>query len=317
VIGQAYDARAVDRTIEMAREARQHRVRPAAAAEERHFDAALVVLVDQHRHVPARFQRRCDPERRVGAAGDHRAHGPGAQLDHRIRNRAQVRPRNSTATSRPPPLAASAGISQLARCAREHQERACCHRACDRTARRRSTSIPSVRMEVLAVVVPQPVEMGELARHATEIVHTPIRMRSISAADFPERRRRRLARPDAVLGQPRPDPAARGRREGGEAVGVDPAQSFEQPDREPANHRIGGAPERHHREAATGLARSVAIGGSEAHDDLAEHFSAFEPLQSRSEIRERNLGVDHRCEPRRHLGEAVADVAHRGAERSR
>ena len=52
-VGQADHARAVDRAIEVPGKAREQRVRLAAAAEERHVDAADVVLVDQHRDMPA------------------------------------------------------------------------------------------------------------------------------------------------------------------------------------------------------------------------------------------------------------------------
>src|SRR5215475_6082697 len=57
-------------------------------------------------------------------------------------------------------------------------------------------------------------------------------------------------------------------------------------------------------------------GRSKRDDDLSEHLSAFEPRQSALEVGERNLGVDHRQQAVCHLGEALADVAHRGAERA-
>ena len=55
---------------------------------------------------------------------------------------------------------------------------------------------------------------------------------------------------------------------------------------------------------------------SEHDDDLAENLPAFEPREAAFEIRERDLGVDHRRKARRHLGEALADVAYRCAERT-
>ena len=55
-------------------------------------------------------------------------------------------------------------------------------------------------------------------------------------------------------------------------------------------------------------------GPSEGDDDLAEHLPAFEAGKAALEIRECDFGVDHRRKPIRHFGEALADVAHGGAE---
>src|SRR6516164_3498060 len=57
-------------------------------------------------------------------------------------------------------------------------------------------------------------------------------------------------------------------------------------------------------------------GSSKGDDDLSEHLPAFDPRQPALEVGERNLGVDHRQQTVRHLGEALADVAHRSAERA-
>src|SRR3954464_3516541 len=57
-------------------------------------------------------------------------------------------------------------------------------------------------------------------------------------------------------------------------------------------------------------------GASKRDDDLTEYLPAFEPGQSALELGERNLGIDHRQESVRHLGQALADIAHRGAERT-
>ena len=55
--GQADDARAVDRAVEMAGEPRQQRIGHGAAAEERHLDAAHVILIDQHADMGAALER--------------------------------------------------------------------------------------------------------------------------------------------------------------------------------------------------------------------------------------------------------------------
>src|SRR5262245_30948736 len=43
---------------------------------------------------------------------------------------------------------------------------------------------------------------------------------------------------------------------------------------------------------------------SKGDDDLSEHLPAFESLEPALEIGERNLGVDHRQQAARHLGQA-------------
>src|SRR5437868_1049782 len=54
----------------------------------------------------------------------------------------------------------------------------------------------------------------------------------------------------------------------------------------------------------------------ERHDDLAEHLAVFEPCKAALELGKRHFRVDHRRQARRHLGEALAHVADRGAERA-
>src|SRR3984885_10213560 len=51
-------------------------------------------------------------------------------------------------------------------------------------------------------------------------------------------------------------------------------------------------------------------------DDLTKNLSAFERVEAALEFGERHFGVDHRIHPRRHLGEALADIADRAAERA-
>src|SRR5262249_23670452 len=57
-------------------------------------------------------------------------------------------------------------------------------------------------------------------------------------------------------------------------------------------------------------------GPPKGQDALSNPLPAFDPRQPALEVGERNLGVDHRQQAVRHLGEAVADVAHRSAERA-
>src|ERR1700722_12513303 len=54
----------------------------------------------------------------------------------------------------------------------------------------------------------------------------------------------------------------------------------------------------------------------EIDDDLAEDLPALQPREPALEVGEGDFGVDHRREPGSHLGQALADVADRGAERA-
>src|SRR4051812_18407730 len=55
---------------------------------------------------------------------------------------------------------------------------------------------------------------------------------------------------------------------------------------------------------------------SERDDDLAEHLAALKACEAALELAERNLGIDHRQHAGRHLGQALANVAHGSAERA-
>src|SRR5262245_28917072 len=61
---------------------------------------------------------------------------------------------------------------------------------------------------------------------------------------------------------------------------------------------------------------AVMRGSSKRDDDFSEYLPALEPRQPALELGERDLGVDHRREPARHLGEALADISDGGAKRA-
>src|SRR5262244_1239953 len=129
---------------------------------------------------------------------------------------------------------------------------------------------------------------------------TPRRIVSISAGDFSGKAAARLARPTMCL------------RLVARIVRSTPTAS------EPSAPSTPALRCRRTRWARTpdfviGDARG---GSSKGDDDLSEHLPAFDPRQPAFEVGERNLGVDHRQQAVRHLGEALADVAHRGAERA-
>jgi len=53
--GQADDADAVNRTLDLPQQPGQHRIGPGLAAEERDLDAIGKILIDQHGDVAGRF----------------------------------------------------------------------------------------------------------------------------------------------------------------------------------------------------------------------------------------------------------------------
>src|SRR5262245_65775988 len=63
---------------------------------------------------------------------------------------------------------------------------------------------------------------------------------------------------------------------------------------------------------AVGIASIV----SEGDDDLAEHLPAFQAREAAGEVGKLDLGIDDGPQSRLHLGQRVADVAHRRAERA-
>src|ERR1043166_1795343 len=65
MVGQAYDAHAMDRTFDLAEQAGQHRVGFGLAAEEGDLDATCQILVDQHADMLAFLQRLGETQRRV------------------------------------------------------------------------------------------------------------------------------------------------------------------------------------------------------------------------------------------------------------
>src|SRR5665811_459788 len=68
--GQPDNMGSVNRAVEMEGKARQQWISPGAAAEEGHFDAAHVILIDQHADMGAAFQRLRDLYRRVEPGRD-------------------------------------------------------------------------------------------------------------------------------------------------------------------------------------------------------------------------------------------------------
>jgi len=66
-VRQPHDTEPADEAIRMVRELRQQRVDFAGTAEERHLDAAGIVLVDKHADMAAAFKGARKPQRRVEA----------------------------------------------------------------------------------------------------------------------------------------------------------------------------------------------------------------------------------------------------------
>src|SRR3984885_10191413 len=135
--------------------------------------------------------------------------------------------------------------------------------------------------------------------------HTPPRMVSISASDFSGNASRRFSRPSRcslnsgpILRISAPAKFAMRRRS---VCLMAPSRPTV---RAPATL------------SSKGLKLCRIKNASKQDDDLAKNLPAFEPRQAALEFGERHFGVDHRIHPRRHLGEALADIADRAAERA-
>ena len=93
----------------------------------------------------------------------------------------------------------------------------------------------------------------------------------------------------------------------GHVFAVGPPDGPERTDGEEAGHRVEH-PRRAHLQAHHAAQKCTMI--------LPNTCAALHAREAALEIRQRDFGVDHRQKPARHLGEAVADVAHGGAERA-
>src|SRR5262245_53913675 len=149
--------------------------------------------------------------------------------------------------------------------------------------------------------------------------HTPSRMALISAADFSGKAAARLARPMRCSLSRGPSrrmtpPARSAMRVRLVARIARSAPTASWPSAASAA-TLAFRPARSARrlDAVMGGARSRSSKGD---DDLAEHLPAFEPLEPALEVGEGDLGIDHRQQAARHLRQALADIAHRRAERA-
>ena len=137
------------------------------------------------------------------------------------------------------------------------------------------------------IVVPQPVEMGELGADAAEIVPDAAQDRLDLGGDFSGNAAARLARPMRCSGSHGPTVRISAPPTFGHASRID------QPDRA-QRMRPRGSRARHRRCAAAAIrvfdaAREPCRCGLERDDDLAEHLPAFQPREAALEIGERRF----------------------------
>src|ERR1700722_14938136 len=139
--------------------------------------------------------------------------------------------------------------------------------------------------------------------------HTPARIFSISSSDFCGKAARRLSRPTRCSG--RNGPIRRIKAPAKSALRLRSRRLIAP--RKPATIALTIES----RKSCARLRSAIsAPAASEQDDDLAEDLPAFEPGKTAIELGERHFRIDHRQKTRRHLVEAVADIAHRSAERS-
>ena len=90
-VGIAHDAKPTDRRAGLPGQERDQRIGEAAAAEERHLDAAGIMLVGQHADGDAGLQQAGEPHRRIQRGRDQFAHQRRAQFDDQIADRRDAR----------------------------------------------------------------------------------------------------------------------------------------------------------------------------------------------------------------------------------
>ena len=143
---------------------------------------------------------------------------------------------------------------------------------------------------MLAVVVPQPVDMGELGADAAEVVPDAAQDRLDLGGRLLRKCRGEIGAADAMLRQPRADGAQH------RAADIRHDVRVEQPDRAQRMH--GEKAERRIAERAAAAIRAFVCPEPcqrlEHDHDLAEHLTAFQPRDAALEIGEPDLGVDHR-----------------------
>ena len=207
VAGQADDAGAVDRAIDVPPQPRQHRIGAGFSPEERHLDAAGQILIDQHADMLALLQRFGEPERRVAAGRNQFAHvdpahfvddavGAGAvgpAIQHR-----RIHPVRGPGQRRKFPIAEMAGKNQRG-LAVVFQPREQFVRA------RRDLDAAFLGMR--RIVIPDVIDMGELGADAAEIVPDAGQDRLDLLGRFFREGGRQVSAADALLAQQRADRA--------------------------------------------------------------------------------------------------------------
>src|ERR1700722_1386397 len=139
--------------------------------------------------------------------------------------------------------------------------------------------------------------------------HTPARIFSISSSDFCGKAARRFSRPTRCSG--RNGPIRRMRALAKSALRLRSRRLIAP--RKPATTALTIESRNMCARPRSAISAPAA---SEQDDDLAEDLPAFEAGKTAIELGERDFRIDHRQKPRGHLVEAVADIAHRSAERS-
>ena len=183
-----------------------------------------------------------------------------------------------------------AASSQFARCAAKISAGLPSSRSRERDrARSSSESMMRPRPWSRGIVVPQPVEMGELGADAAEIVPDAAQDRLDLGGRLLRKCGDEIGAADAVLRQPRADAcAARAAPTFAMRCRVDQPDRAQQRARpgQPSTRVARAAPQQ--RSASSSAPRAMPC-GLERDDDLAEHLAAFQPREAALEIGERRL----------------------------
>ena len=208
------------------------------AAEEGDLDAVGQILVDQHGDVLAVLQRLRQPERRVAAGRDQRAHLDRADLLDGAVGGLDVRPAEQDRSIQPMRDGGQRRQFPIAEMAGEDQRRLAVVPHLVEQFAGPLRQFDAAVLGMIAIVIPDMVEMGELGADAAEIVPDAGQDRLDLLRRFFREGGLQIFAADAVLAQPAADEL----RDAAEKIGgldrVEIARGAQQPDRQPRPPRL-------------------------------------------------------------------------------
>ena len=223
----------------MAGEPRDERVGLAAASEEHHVDAVDVVLIDEHGDVAAGLEHAQELERRVEAGRHERAHAALADLDDGVAHGADIGPAVQHRGVEPVlarnqrrqfPVGEMGGEDQRGLAVVPQPPKP----IIDRCGVEDVAQIVGIGLEHL-----QAVDVSEFGRYASEIVPDTVQDGFDFSGGFFRKGGGEIGAADAMLLEPRAEPAHEAAGEVGHAFAAGGADRTQHPNRQPSQRRVG------------------------------------------------------------------------------